>query len=361
MARYVGGLGARIVMWDTGNRPVAKNMDPSRLPEPRRERWTLRACTWADYSETERKAWREWFEWATAPGGELYDHAIGGARLSGMRLDDTDLSRMNLRGAQLDRAHLSRANLSQADLRGANLLNARLEGAICNRANFTDAELSGATLNKADLTACNLSSAQLHQNDLTAVDFRDALLFGTRITQPTWWVALPRPGAPGEILFQPGLPEHPVQDVLGLPPVLRRQLADVQYIRDMHRKASSAGRLLMWLWGITCLYGQSAIRWALFSAMVAVLFAFLYMAVPLSMPYHHLADDVDMIVAPEVARPDFGRALWLSISTLMTLGLGDEVPVTGFGRFIAAAEVILGYVMLGGLLSIFANKFARLS
>lgn len=348
-------------MWDTGTRPIVRPADNSRLPEGKRERWLLRAAPWQEYSEAERRVWREWFEWAVSPGGELYDAGAGGAKLTAARLEDADLSRMDLSGAVMERALLMRANLTQTNLSGAKMTGARMDGAACNRADFTEADLSSVVLAQADLTACNLTGAQLHQNDLTAVDFKDALLFGTKITQPTWWVGLPRPGKPGEIEFQAGLPEHPVQDVLGLPPVLRRQLADVQYIRDMHRKATPSGRMVMWLWGVTCLYGQSVVRWAVFSAGVAVLFALFYMAVPLSMPYHHLSGGEDSAVIPVISRPDFGRALWLSISTLMTLGLGDEVPITGMGRVVAASEVVIGYVMLGGLLSIFSNKFARLS
>ena len=50
---------------------------------------------------------------------------------------------------------------------------------------------------------------------------------------------------------------------------------------------------------------------------------------------------------------------YYSIVTFTTLGFGDVVPVTGIARFAVALEVILGYIMLGGLISIFANKLAR--
>ena len=95
-----------------------------------------------------------------------------------------------------------------------------------------------------------------------------------------------------------------------------------------------------------------------FTALLAVAFAIAFMAMPMSMWAHHVAGGS---AASEVGRPDFLRALYFSVSTLMTLGLGDEVPVTGLGRLVTMTEVVVGYVMLGGLLSIFANKLARLS
>jgi len=42
-----------------------------------------------------------------------------------------------------------------------------------------------------------------------------------------------------------------------------------------------------------------------------------------------------------------------------TLGFGDIVAVNRIARIMVTLEVVLGYVMLGGLISIFANRFAR--
>jgi hypothetical protein len=58
---------------------------------------------------------------------------------------------------------------------------------------------------------------------------------------------------------------------------------------------------------------------------------------------------------------NFGSAFYFSIVTFTTLGFGDVVAVNLFARFLVTFEVILGYVMLGGLISIFANKLARRS
>ena len=59
--------------------------------------------------------------------------------------------------------------------------------------------------------------------------------------------------------------------------------------------------------------------------------------------------------------PDFWSYLYYSVVTFTTLGFGDIVPITNIARIAVGTEVILGYVMLGGLISIFANKLARRS
>ena len=49
------------------------------------------------------------------------------------------------------------------------------------------------------------------------------------------------------------------------------------------------------------------------------------------------------------------------LDTLHRLGrrYGDIVPASAAAQGIAMLEVVIGYMMLGGLLSIFSNKIAR--
>jgi len=53
--------------------------------------------------------------------------------------------------------------------------------------------------------------------------------------------------------------------------------------------------------------------------------------------------------------------LYYSVVTFSTLGFGDIVPLTKGMQIIVAIEVIVGYIMLGFLISILANKLARRS
>jgi len=51
----------------------------------------------------------------------------------------------------------------------------------------------------------------------------------------------------------------------------------------------------------------------------------------------------------------------LSAVTFTTLGFGDIVPKTEAAAIWVMLEMAIGYVMLGGLISIFSNKLARRS
>jgi len=52
---------------------------------------------------------------------------------------------------------------------------------------------------------------------------------------------------------------------------------------------------------------------------------------------------------------------YFSVVTFTTLGFGDVKPSDWIGQLLITIEVISGYVMLGGLISIFANSLARRS
>jgi hypothetical protein len=52
---------------------------------------------------------------------------------------------------------------------------------------------------------------------------------------------------------------------------------------------------------------------------------------------------------------------YFSVVTFTTLGFGDVKPLDWLGQLWITLEVLSGYLMLGGLISIFANKFARRS
>jgi Ion channel len=69
---------------------------------------------------------------------------------------------------------------------------------------------------------------------------------------------------------------------------------------------------------------------------------------------------------PGLLNSDPGAKTWFtpfyfSIVTFTTLGFGDVRPACAMGQIIASTEVILGYITLGLLLAVLAEKLARRS
>ena len=104
------------------------------------------------------------------------------------------------------------------------------------------------------------------------------------------------------------------------------------------------------VWLLSCDCGRSLSLWALWSLCFAVLFA---------LAYTYAIESFYINGQPQ--QVGFFDALYFSIVTFTTLGFGDVTAVSLAGKFTVAAEVIVGYVMLGGLISIFSNKLARRS
>jgi len=74
--------------------------------------------------------------------------------------------------------------------------------------------------------------------------------------------------------------------------------------------------------------------------------------------YFYLGDEH---ITPATLCPSLLTMIYYSVVAFTTLGFGDIAPVSPTGAIFVMIEVILGYIMLGGLISIFTNKLARTS
>jgi len=136
-------------------------------------------------------------------------------------------------------------------------------------------------------------------------------------------------------------------------PYLRRYIDDEQWIRSW-RESIWWRKPLFVIWELSSHCGRSIGLWAFWSALIAFGYAVIYSWF-LS---NSVAFSVDKL---SDTKPGFRGYLYYSVVTLTTLGYGDIVPLTGTARLVVGAEVVTGYIMLGGLVSIFATKFATRS
>jgi uncharacterized protein YjbI with pentapeptide repeats len=125
-----------------------------------------------------------------------------------------------------------------------------------------------------------------------------------------------------------------------------RDFIYAEYIRQFKKRHP----IISFVWWLFADYGRSILRWAIVSAFIAAAFGLVYWQIL----------GVGQFIYAEGAQLSEGwRCFYYSIVTFTTLGLGDVVPKTDAASIWVAVEVILGYVMLGGLISIFAVKVAR--
>ena len=302
-------------------------------------------------------------------GLQLVGEDLSGLDLTCANLVGTDLSRANLEaavlfGAQLGGAVLFEANLAQAELSGANLERANLEGADLTRAGMGLAKLAGADLSRAVLNGATLTEADLTGADLRLADLRDARAREANFTRAdltkancagaefdhslVWKATLDGADLRGASLLN--LREFAKASWIGVDMrdidftgafLCRRFILDQNFIEEFRRR-SPRTRLLYWVWRATSDCGRSVTRWAMCTFVMVMLFAWLF----------------------TIAGVDFGTyqtwlsPLYFSVVTITTLGYGDVLPSTAAGQFLVMCEVVTGYVMLGGLLSLFTNNMA---
>ena len=143
-------------------------------------------------------------------------------------------------------------------------------------------------------------------------------------------------------------------------PFFKRYVADQQFIRAVNQ----GNPVLAHLWRWSSDYGRSLGLWALWSFFLAVLFALAYMPFPEWLPawIQSWAPRFHQTTGFYSGRTlTFSDCFYFSVVTFTTLGFGDVVADNASARFLVALEVIFGYVMLGGLISIFSNKLASRS
>jgi voltage-gated potassium channel len=57
--------------------------------------------------------------------------------------------------------------------------------------------------------------------------------------------------------------------------------------------------------------------------------------------------------------PDYGTAVWWAIVTLATVGYGDVVPHTGWGRVVGSVVIIFGVTFLAFLTAVVTSLFVE--
>jgi voltage-gated potassium channel len=55
--------------------------------------------------------------------------------------------------------------------------------------------------------------------------------------------------------------------------------------------------------------------------------------------------------------PDFGTGVWWAIVTIATVGYGDVVPHTGWGRVVGSAVIVVGVTFVSFLIAIVTSFF----
>ncbi len=302
---------------------------------------------------SDKKDMTEWNEWRDEnPDEEIF---LDGAKLNGAYLKGAYLNEAHLKKAELLLAHMENVHFMGADLEGATLRRALLEGALLRWTNLKDADLCWAHLEGADLSGANLKGANC---SMTIIDgstllwlchidcrtnFNRASLTNARIDagqrqileynirRMNWknwyWGEMKR--------------NHKVFERLET-----KRESWFRACRVLSRLLfTSPVRLFWWISD----YGLRTWRIIVTFFILAFAFAIIYRLWPSCVIVMGKVGDIR----------GFWHALYFSVVTMTTLGFGDVAanPDSWGGQTLLMLQVILGYVLLGALVTRFAVLF----
>lgn len=332
-------------------------------------------------------------KWLESKGKEGRQADLSESDLSDMKLQDSNLGKANLRGAMLAGANFKNAKLYKADFQHANLNGANLKKANLNEANLQETQLIGASLQKtklykADLQNAYCSGAKFNKAYLREANLYKAVLNGADLQEAVLYEARLREAVLGEAnlyganLIEANLYKADLRltnfkkanlrmanlektNVTGIKVSrgrdkyfgirtagcygsqrFNRFAKDQSYLDEL--KSNRWGKELYYLWMVFADCGRTPWAWIAWSLFFALYFG---------LNFFLMGPEAFHIKKP---LPDsLGTMMYYSVVTFTTLGFGDVTPKTPIATWWVMSEVILGYIMLGGLISILATIIAR--
>jgi len=279
-----------------------------------------------------------------SPRPSLSEAHLEYASLSGAHLEHASLTL-----AHLEHAHLSWAHLEHADLHAVHLEHASLFGVHLEHANLEVAHLEHANLTLAEILETNFTGVYLDDTVLSLLRWQDerrrdpeATMFrffdirGVRYSDPLFdrWVK--------QANFIWRCRETWWNPWASLAKRLRNRKQAPKERGWFSRKLSKWPPPLWLLWKMTCNCGRGFWRWVGWCLGIAIVFGFIFW--------------LGGIVEVPGRHHNELTYFYFSIVTFTTLGFGDVTPTGNAGEIWVMLEVILGYVALGGLISIFTTK-----
>jgi hypothetical protein len=246
---------------------------------------------------------------------------LTGAVLRDANLEQAILEQAILEWADLTRANLKKANLGRAVLDNAVLVAADLKEGILRQTNLKQAVLQNANLSKADLTEADLSFA-----DLRGANAEGGILEDVQYNRRGRYKGIRLDASTGN-------------------PRFKRFALHQAFLEQLRGNWLTFPLYACWLVLTDC--GRSFFLWALWSVAFILGFGFKYFS---------MGHEAFQLFGFSW---DLSTALSSSAKTFASFVFGSIDPRTAEAAKWVMGEVIAGYIMLAGLISIFVTKFWR--
>ena len=289
---------------------------------------------------------KEWNKWRVKnPHEEIW---LQGAKLERANLQGANLQNANLQKALLLGTNLQAAKLEQAELQGAELHRANLK-----EADLVDANLQEAKLHNSNLQGANLVFANLHEAELGGAELQGAKLSGAIVNGSTSFLGCKIDE--NTDFRNTGLENMRIE--AGTKTLLKYNIRRMNW-EDWYKEHPRWKWIVSGFWCISD-YGISTKRIIGGFFGLALFFAGLYYILSVVSPPGVVNS---LVEGKEGAVPGWlipFRSIYFSIVTMTTLGFGDmHANCRSFlGHFLLTFQVLLGYVLLGAVVTRLAVLF----
>jgi uncharacterized protein YjbI with pentapeptide repeats len=314
----------------------------------------------------------DWNDWVieNPPGWQAL---LEGADFRGATLSGVDFKYAILKDTKFDHATINEANFRSAQLNGASFVGATMKGATLNYADLSDSQLQGADLSvleyeskvrrisnleKTNMCRANLSNTNLSGAKLLGARLNGAELIKTDISGANLQFAVVDAGTViDRCIFDEKTDFTAVGlDAAGIEPELKtafkNNIRRTQW-KTWFAKGNCAAKMLKNcfvrpFWAMTG-YGSSTANIIYYFIIFACLFGSLYFF--LEQTGRGIIDGLAVVGMPWYHT--LLRGVYFSVVTMTTLGFGDlyAKAASYWGHVLLMAQVILGYVLLGALIT----------
>lgn len=311
---------------------------------------------------------------------ELIDVRLVDIDITKSRFNEMNLKNIDFTGSNLSEATFTKTNLIEINLSEANLTNANFSMTRLKKANLTDTQLNKAVLSKTDISGCDFLRSNLKNTNCSyAIVDGETSFIDCHINHKTNFTGVGLSSA----RLEPGLK-------LLLEYNIRQARFEKWYKENSWWKSIPA----KWFWALSD-YGMSTGKIIKSFLLLSVLFSIIYLLpgfcpCPSTDPAFNPAS-CDCTFTPPYAWTDYYavsspcegrgliknllydestrkpfppgtaacRSLYFSVVTMTTLGFGDmhAMPGSLIGYLVLSIQVILGYVLLGALITRLAILF----
>ena len=228
-------------------------------------------------------------------------------------------------------------DFSNCTLTHSDFSNSRFESSLFIHSDILYSDFSSSILNECDFSKTNLTLTDFNNSSLEHANFKDSWLSNVSLENAEL----------GFVKFNRKTDFHniDVSQVEGSSNPLFTSFIRRKHFLKHFKSQNISNKIIFYIWLVISDCGQSFVRWGIVSGIICLLFGLLYSSFP------------ELFTIANERPPTKFTYYYYSIVTFTTLGFGDIVPNDIKSEIIITIEVILGYIMLGGLISIFATKF----